>query len=267
MKKLLLGTALLACAGPACAADMKVKAPIAMQLAYNWSGYYVGANAGYIKGDFDTDVQPGPTAAAFVNLLPQTFDPGAKGFFGGAQYGFNAQFGNIVLGLESDIQSGLKDAAVSESPIIQNNGTPFPGLAPGNTITIDRKLDWWTTSRIRVGTTVVDPRLLVFATFGAASAHFSDSGSTNFRPVGTTLYVGNLSETRFGVVVGGGAEWGVTNNLSLKAEYLYIDLNPGAVTASPVPALPPFTVLYNFHNQMQVVRGGLNFKLNGLFGM
>jgi outer membrane immunogenic protein len=266
MKKLLLGTILLAFAGPACAADMPVKAPIAMRLAYDWSGYYVGANGGYMKGQFGTDVQPGPTALAFVNLLPQTLDPGPKGYFGGVQYGRNAQFGNVVLGFESDIQSGINGSVV-ETPIIQNNGTPFVGGAPGNILTINRKLDWWTTTRIRLGTTIVDPRLLVYATFGAAAGHFSDSANTDFRGGGTEQYPASLSETRFGLVAGGGAEWGVTNNLSVKAEYLYIDLTSGAFMAFPVPALPPFTVLYNFHNTMQVVRGGLNLKFNGFPGM
>ena len=261
MKKLLLGTMLLAIAGPAVAADMKVKAPIAMQPIYSWSGYYIGANGGWASGQFATDVTPFPSAAQFVNLLPQTLDPAPKGYFGGAQFGHNMQSGFAVLGWESDIQSGLSGSVV-EAPIIQNNGTPFPGV--GNNLTVSRKLDYWTTSRIRLGTTILNPRLMVYGTFGVAGGQFTDSATTNFRPAGTTIYTSSVSEVRYGLVAGGGVEWAVTDNLSLKGEYLYMEFAASSNFAYPTPALPPFSVLYNFRNTMQVARGGLNFKLNGL---
>jgi outer membrane immunogenic protein len=168
-----------------------------------------------------------------------------------------------VLGWESDIQSGISGSVV-ESPIIQNNGTPFPGLLPGNNVTVSRKLDYWTTSRIRLGVTVLDPRLMVYGTFGVSGGSFTDSASTNFRPVGTTIYATSISELRYGLVAGGGAEWAVTDMVSLKGEYLYMDFYASSNFAYPTPALPPFSVLYNFRNTMQVVRGGINLKLNVL---
>jgi outer membrane immunogenic protein len=264
MKKLLLGTMLLAIAGPASAADMKVKAPIAMHPIFIWSGYYIGGNGGWMSAQLATDITPFPSPAAFVNLLPQTLDPAPKGYFGGGTFGRNFQGGGVwVLGWESDIQSGIS-GSVTESPIIQNNGTPFPGAFPGNNITINRKLDWWTTQRIRLGVTVIDPRVMVYATAGVAGGHFTDSANTNFRPVGTVNYASSVSEGRYGLAAGGGIEWAVTDIVSLKGEYLYMDFFASSNFAYPTPALPPFSVLYNFRNTMQVARGGINIKLSGL---
>src|SRR5215813_14159400 len=52
MKKLLLGGLVLTSliAGPAMAADMPVKAAPPPPFVYNWSGFYVGLNAGGVWG-------------------------------------------------------------------------------------------------------------------------------------------------------------------------------------------------------------------------
>jgi outer membrane immunogenic protein len=266
MKTILLGSLLIAGAGPAVAADMPVKAPVAAQKVFSWTGYYVGVNGGYAWDKAPTNVQPGPSGPIFVNLLPQVLDPRPRGYFGGGQIGSNWQYGSFVFGMESDLQSGISGTVV-QSPIIQNNGTPFPGIPvlPGNnSVTISQKLDWWSTSRLRAGTTFVDPRLLLFVTAGAATAGISNTATTDFRPAGTTRYPVAFSETRVGLVVGAGAEWAFTNNLSIKAEYLFLDFGSSSMTTQAIPFLPPFTVTYSFGTQVQIVRAGLNLKFTGL---
>jgi len=211
-----------------------IKAPVAAQKVFSWTGYYVGVNGGYAWDKAPTNVQPGPSGPIFVNLLPQVLDPRPRGYFGGGQIGSNWQYGSFVFGMESDLQSGISGTVV-QSPIIQNNGTPFPGIPvlPGNnSVTISQKLDWWSTSRLRAGTTFVDPRLLLFVTAGAATAGISNTATTDFRPAGTTRYPVAFSETRVGLVVGAGAEWAFTNNLSIKAEYLFLDFGSSSMTTT-----------------------------------
>jgi outer membrane immunogenic protein len=258
MQKLLLGTVLLAIAGPAYAADMHLKAPIAPAPVFNWTGYYIGVNGGYAKDNASTDINPDPTAVRFINLLPETLDPAPKGYFGGGQVGANWQYGSVVAGLEADLQSGIKGTIV-QSPLVQNNGTPFNGTAA-----VTQQVEWWGTARLRLGTTFVDPRFLIFATAGVAYARIDNTANTDFRPQGTIQYPTSVGDFRTGLVAGGGAEFAFTNNLSLKAEYLYLDLGTNSTTAQPVPANPPFTITYNFHTTMQVVRGGLNWKFSGM---
>ncbi len=82
----------LAAAVPAGAADLSVapiyKAPPMVPSAYNWSGFYLGANGGGAWGTSNWD------GAGSFNL--------SGGVIGGTA-GFNWQTGHVVLGLEGDV--------------------------------------------------------------------------------------------------------------------------------------------------------------------
>src|SRR4029077_6415926 len=83
----------LGVAGPAIAADMPVKAPVAPPVVDLWSGFYVGANAGYSWGNWDNNgingnFPGGPagfTTTATVNV---------KGWLAGGQVGWNKLYGS-----------------------------------------------------------------------------------------------------------------------------------------------------------------------------
>lgn len=82
-------------AGAAGAADLPsrkgpVEAPVYMPPAFTWTGFYVGANAGYGFGQATTNL--GGSADM-------------DGFIGGGQIGYNYQMGQFVLGLETDLQA------------------------------------------------------------------------------------------------------------------------------------------------------------------
>ncbi|MEY2489355.1 MAG: outer rane immunogenic protein [Verrucomicrobiota bacterium] len=223
----------------------------------NWTGFYLGLHAGYGWGKGDTSVDPLPTAAAFINLAPTTFQPDVKGFLGGAQLGYNHQIGCFVFGLETDFSGTSMDGSSTLSPIIQNNGTPFPGA--GNNITVSQDVNWMGTLRGRLGFTPTC-RLLLYGTGGLAYGDVDYFGNTEFRPVGTVNYPASASETRVGWTVGGGAELALTTHWSVKLEYLYFDLGDKTITANPVGPLPPFQVRYNWETTAHTVNAGLNFK-------
>ncbi len=81
---------------------------------YNWSGFYLGANAGaaWVKQtNTTTDVPTG----AFVS----TASPQSEGFAGGGQIGGNWFIGpSFVLGVEADF-----DALTNKTTIIATNGS------------------------------------------------------------------------------------------------------------------------------------------------
>jgi len=258
MKKLAFAAAALAFTGSAYAADMPLKAAAPMLAPFGWTGWYIGGNIGYGWGTANNDVIPLPNATQFVNLLPQQLKASPKGVLGGGQIGYNAQLGNLVLGVEADIQGSDIKGGVIESPIIQNNGTPFPGA--GNNITINSNIDWFGTVRGRFGTTILDPRVLLFATGGLAFGQVSTNANTNFLPVGTIQYPASFSNTQVGWAVGAGIEWAFAQNWSAKVEYLHVDLGTVGVTANPVPANPPFQVSYNTHSYVDLARIGINYK-------
>src|SRR5581483_2351690 len=94
----------------AVAADLPVKAPVIKAVpTYDWTGFYLGVNAGVGVGRDFTRLDI-PTGVSFEtsNLNPQ------GGVFGG-QIGYNwqvpnAPFGALVFGVEADIQgAGMSD--------------------------------------------------------------------------------------------------------------------------------------------------------------
>ena len=103
MKKLLLATvAVFGFAGAAAAADLPSRyAPPPMVAAvplFTWTGFYVGVNAGYGWNTNDNNT--------FIDPVLGVVSGGGSdgGFVGGGQIGYNYQFGQFVIGLETDIQ-------------------------------------------------------------------------------------------------------------------------------------------------------------------
>jgi outer membrane immunogenic protein len=228
--------------------------------SHSWTGFYVGVSVGQGSSATTTvSVNPLPSAAIFVNLLPQAFTMNPSGVLGGAQAGFNWQRGHFVLGVEADISAADIEETSRESPIIQNNNTLFPGT--GNNIVVQQHTDALTTVRPRIGF-VLGSRFLLYGTGGLAIAHIGYTANTDFRPVGTEQYIANFSKTQTGWAAGGGAEVAIVGRWSVKGEYLRY--NVGSVqtfTANPALTLPPFQVNYVWNTgSTDLYRFGLNFR-------
>jgi outer membrane immunogenic protein len=250
MKRILLATvSLLAVGSVAMAADLPSSkgpppAPVAFVPAFTWTGFYVGLNAGYSWNNNDltygyqtfdwwsgNDIWTGN---------PQSADVSNNGFTGGAQAGYNYQFGAFVVGVEADIQyvDGQKDWNYARS-----GSATFDGSGPYDYnlgLTASAGIDWLGTLRARVG--YAADRFLVYATgglaFGNADSSATIIGTTSFntgRPVGNSFYYANWSgdnsNTEVGYAIGGGVEYAFTDNWTVKAEYLYYNL--GSQTFQP----------------------------------
>ena len=105
MRNVLLGSSmLLASVAAASAADLPVRsaAPAPVMVAampYNWSGFYVGLNAGGAWSSGCTNY----TLLTAPNWPSTCADNNSGQFTGGAQIGYNLQSGNFVYGIEADI--------------------------------------------------------------------------------------------------------------------------------------------------------------------
>jgi outer membrane immunogenic protein len=119
LRSLVILCAALAFSGSAFAADLPAKAlaykaapPVA---AYGWTGFYVGANAGYAWGHSDPASSftcPAPGACPYnVPVQLSAFNAAGtgilspNGFTGGGQAGYNYQSGQLLYGVELDIES------------------------------------------------------------------------------------------------------------------------------------------------------------------
>ena len=77
---------------------------------------------------------------------------------------------------------------------------------------------------------------------------------------------GRSSDTQFGWTVGAGGEFLLSSNITVRAEYLYVDLGDGgavtAIATTPTPGLAAASFKTTFNDvDFHTVRLGINFKL------
>jgi outer membrane immunogenic protein len=154
-----------------------------------------------------------------------TFNLGG-GLVGGT-VGYNYQIGQAVLGVEGDIDWADIDGSTNTA-------------CPLGCKTSD---DWLSTVRGRLG--FAADRFMPFITGGAA---FGDIKAS------TPGFAGATS-TNAGWTIGGGLEFAIAGNLTVKAEYLYVDLGKFNCGLS-CSVFPTENVTFTAN----IVRAGLNYR-------
>jgi outer membrane immunogenic protein len=178
---------------------------------YNWTGFYLGANGG------------GGWGHSFWNANATGINP--SGGQAGGTLGYNRQLGNVVFGVEGDVDwSGLSG----------RNTTPG---CPGGCTTSD---SWLSTVRGRIG--YAFDRVMPYATGGLAVGDIRASAAG----------LAGGSTTNAGWTLGGGVEVALPGNWSAKAEYLRVALGGFNCTGCGVPT-------NNVSLQENVFRAGVNY--------
>jgi outer membrane immunogenic protein len=262
MRKVLgLVGATLLLAGPALAADLSRPPPVykAPPLApvFSWTGWYIGANAGYGWGSGTSPVltpDPGDVlgfgalAAAGGNVFP-SLSP--KGFIGGGQIGYDWQVNTWVLGLVADFQGA--DIKASGTGIFS---TPAVTIAES----LSEKLNFLGTGRVRLGWAAGN--WLFYGSGGVAYGNVESTINVN-DPAAGLFVAGSRSETRVGWAAGGGVNYALTPNWIVGVDYLHYDLGHTNVTGLTVPpgAIVPAASLSASQNVGgDIVRGVINYK-------
>jgi outer membrane immunogenic protein len=250
------------------------KAPPAMVEVWNWTGFYIGGNAGYSWGRGNSDVTYINTATGLPIVPPAGSITNAgydmNGAIAGGQIGYNWQSSNWVFGLEADAQwSDEKGRGVFNCAATLAGGpclpalTFLPGGATGTSLAIDQHLEWFGTVRGRVGI-LATPKVLFYGTGGLAYGSIKTTGTiASFNANGVPVVAtGSNSDVRFGWTVGAGVEGKFTRNWSAKLEYLYMDFDTfRAGTFTVPPGLIAANVDTRFHDH--VLRVGLNYTFDG----
>jgi outer membrane immunogenic protein len=227
-RNLIASLAMLALAGTsaASAADLSnppippTDFPAAAPITFDWTGAYLGLTAGYGFGKFPSNLGTVVAPGVVTNGLGN-----AGGFIGGGTVGYQMQFGQFVAGLEGELNyTGIGDSFAASNPLTGDARLTYLGMVTG-----------------RLGFTPFD-RFLVYGkggyAFGGAEVSIDGVGSdTNFHN---------------GWTLGAGLEYAITQNLTTKIEYNYVDLqrqnfNIGGTTTSA-----------GF--QGNLLRAGLNYK-------
>jgi outer membrane immunogenic protein len=223
MKRAVLATlGLAAMLSPAFASDIPaptrmppvpVRAPAS--LPFNWAGLYAGVNLGWGFSDID-------------------------GAVGGGQVGYNWQIGQIVFGVESDLQGTGED-----------HGSTI--VVGASVLSDTHGLDWFGTVRGRVGYAVFD-RWLPYFTVGVAYGTRSFSGVAAGTPSGAY----SASDTSAGWAIGLGVDYAINQWLSARFEYMHISL-PGVTNVYPL-AGGTLTIPYGSLDN-DIFRGAVNYHI------
>jgi outer membrane immunogenic protein len=258
---MLLGLSL----GVASAADILAKSPPPPAAPVtNWTGFYIGANAGGAFGNEKVSATlnaPAPFLAVDTNAVSNAASPTLKpsGFTGGLEAGYNWQNGSWVFGGEADFDYlGLKAS---------NNATQaFPSTLPGGAVgpptvfftsATSMSTDWLFTLRQRLGW--ANDNWLFFATGGLAVGH--DKFNQTIALVAPTTVTTALSSTRVGWTIGAGAEYALNRSWSVKAEYLHVDLGSVSSTGTVAPPFAGLTLPNSSRLTTEIARAGLNYRL------
>jgi outer membrane immunogenic protein len=162
------------------------------------------------------------------DLSSTNFANGNGGMFGG-QAGYNLQMGQFVGGIEADL-----------------DGTDISSRNAYTLGTNKFSTGLLTTERVRGGLAI--DRALLFVTAGYAGIDTRASFNDTFNGLS-----GYESTWRNGGAFGGGVEYAITNNISLKAEYLYMPF-ASQTYFSGTPDSEKSDLSINS------VRGGINYK-------
>jgi outer membrane immunogenic protein len=228
------GIAAVAFAQIASAADLPSKAP-AYALPpppppFSWTGFYVGAQAGWSRIHDSQDMSSPSFALSESNS--------ADGAVGGVNAGYNFQMNQFVFGVEGDFEGNSTHHSFFVGP-------PF-----SPTTTATEQLRWQGSLRARLG--VAFDRVLFYGTGGWAFGNFRD---TYFTPPG--FGPETVTGTRDGWTAGGGVEYALNNYVTARVEFRYTDW--GSHTNTLVTWLVPPGQSID-HVTQNVVRVGVDFK-------
>ncbi|WP_296747222.1 outer membrane protein [Mesorhizobium sp.] len=203
-------------AADAIATTEPAPAPLLVASTYNWSGAYIGAQAGYAWG---SSFGGGFFKAGGADVVGSV-DP--RGFLGGLHAGYNYQLtNNLVIGAEGDINFASIKGSVD--PMHDASGNPSP---PGNSASAD--MTWNGSVRLRAGYAI--DRLLPYLTGGLAFGRYKyepSYGATGPLPG---------SKTQTGWDVGAGLEYAFTDHLTSRVEYRYTDFGRATYDIPGFPA-------------------------------
>jgi outer membrane immunogenic protein len=198
MKKILTAALLASVATSAFAADLPTRkgappAPVYYAPPFTWTGFYVGINGG----------------GAFTSVRSNQFIGGGSVFGSpdggmvGGQIGYNYQINQLVLGVEGSLD--WSDLSKSRT------------FGDGSSDSL--KVNSFATALARLG--YAYDRTLFYVAGGYAGG---DVHAGAFNDTVTGLSYPGGSSWQSGYAIGGGIEYAITNNVTVKGEYLFSQL-------------------------------------------
>ena len=195
------------------------------------------------------------TVAAFLNSIGNTLSLNPQTLFlGGAQVGFNYEFGSgILVGAEADFD-WLSNTTSSSNAIVLQNPT---GTPTASTASLSANNRWLTTVVGRLG--YAWDRILFYGKGGGAWVRSNTPSLTmDGAPVAISTSNGN-----WGFTGGVGIEWAFSGNWSARFEYDFVGLNQTFTLPTSAGGLPAGDQFTGNTRNIQLVNAGINYKFGG----
>jgi outer membrane immunogenic protein len=223
--------------------------PVYRPHIYDWTGFYFGGNIG---GGFQRNSYT-DTTTTFVEPAGNVSSHSQYGAVGGGQVGVNYQMTPVVFGLEGTWSaSSLTGYGLTPSPL----ATALGPAQVRDTTTVN----WFATATARAG--YAFDQLLLYVKGGGAWMRAGLTRDLLFS--GFVNGTASLSDTRNGWTVGAGLEWGITENLSARLEYDYLDFGTKTYTYNLAPnfagIVVPVTTPVSIQSQTHMLTAGLNYR-------
>ncbi len=260
MKRLaLVVSALVVSAGSASAADLAArpytKAPPVVVAAYDWSGFYIGANGGGAWARKCWDVDPFTIDLRIIPAFTVSGPEGchtASGATAGGQFGYRWQAAAWVFGLEAQGNwADLTGSNASEVALFTGSGNRTKVDAIG-LFTGQVGYAW--------------NAFLLYLKGGAAVTRDKYEGFliTAMPPLPAGFISNRGSETRWGGVVGIGGEYAFSPNWSFALEYDHLFMGDRDVSMT----YDPFFIAALNHNErihqdVDMVTARINYRFGG----
>jgi outer membrane immunogenic protein len=235
-------------AAPAAAADLNQRSNTTPNMAaaiYNWTGWYVGADAGFAWGHASLSDRNGfnPNGSFSYNPTGGVFNLNTE---------YNIQYGMAVIGLGVE----LGDLGISG-----NQQLASLAGAPGDSIDQTRT-DFYGAVTARLGFTPID-RVLLYGKGGFAFANvrnsFTDTNPTSLaNPRGPFLSTTSASNLNPGWTLGAGVEYAFTDRWVARLEYDHYDFGYQTTTGTNINGTYAFRHAIND----DTLRLGVSYKLN-----
>lgn len=222
---------------------------------FDWTGVHFGATGGYGGGFGPVDRgRLRHSSADGATSASASIESATVGFgylLAGAALGYDHRLpGEVIVGLEADWSRIVADV------------TPRIGVAATRTLSVS-DLGWFATLRARLGYGLFD-RFLPYLTGGVAYSKIGANVVAGFpgTSVAASAAIGAGSGAKPGWTAGAGVEYALTDEISVKTEYLYSEFGGAAIpiAAASASAAPALALLSTPKVGVHTMRGGVSWR-------
>jgi outer membrane immunogenic protein len=236
------------------AADLGARhySPLVRLETFDWSGLHIGITGGGAFDGHDPGFSFENVPPDSVALLPHGADLTSKGGLVGGEIGYDIVTGGWLLGVEGDI-SWTNFGDRDTHRVDENTAIGLPPI----TFATNYQMDWISTVRGRIG--IPFDHFLVYGTGGLAFADVSMNTTVTVGDPPIGQLVGSTEKTKAGWTLGGGAEYALCNNITIKTEAMWFDLGSISLNAA-APALTNSSLDVDQKIEGVIARAGIGYK-------